>query len=68
MTPTCTEEVASQESNHTTVGVDTCGRSVEYEQDNGKINDIYLVLNKHDVLDWLDLIGFLSNKSHRNDF
>ena len=56
MTPTCTEEVASQDAKHTTVGVDTCGGSVEYEQDNGKINNIYLVLNKHDVLDWLDWV------------
>ena len=53
MTLTCTEEVASQEAKHTTVGVDTCGGIVEYEQDNGKINNIHLVLNKHDVLYWL---------------
>ena len=46
MTPTCSEEVATQEAKHTTVGMDTCGGSVEYEQDNGKINNIYLVLNK----------------------
>ena len=52
MTPTCTEEVASQEAKHTTV--DACGGIVEYEQDNGKINNIYLVLNNHDDIDWLD--------------
>ena len=55
MTPTCTEEVASQEAKHPSV--DTCGGIVEYEQDNGKINNIYfIVLNKHggnDCLDWL---------------
>ena len=52
MTPTCTEEAASQEAKHPSV--DTCGGIVEYEQDNGKINNIYLVLNKHDGNDWLD--------------
>ena len=36
MTPTCTEEVASQEAKHPSV--DACGGIVEYEQDNGKIN------------------------------
>ena len=45
MTPTCTEEVASQEAKNTTV--DTCGGIIEYEQDNGKIKNIHLVLNNN---------------------
>ena len=45
MTPTCTEEGASQEAKNTTV--DTCGGIIEYEQDNGKIKNIHLVLNNN---------------------